>query len=157
MKKSHTTGMSFGITSGIITTLGLIVGLHSTMPSKLVVIGGVAVIAFGDALSDAFGIHMAEESKKINHKKVWESTIATFLTKMVFSLSFLVPILLLPLSKAIIASIVWGLVAITAHNFYLAKKNKKNPFSMITEHVSIAIVVVIATHFIGVLIRHFFS
>ncbi|GAI31399.1 unnamed protein product, partial [marine sediment metagenome] len=39
MKHSIKTGFSFGLTSGIITTLGLMVGLHSSTGSKLVVIG----------------------------------------------------------------------------------------------------------------------
>jgi len=55
--------MSFGLTSGIITTLGLIVGLHSGTHSKLAVIGGILTIAMADALSDALGIHVSEESE----------------------------------------------------------------------------------------------
>jgi len=54
-------GFSFGLTSGIVTTLGLMVGLHSSTHSKLVVIGGILTIAIADALSDAMGIHIAEE------------------------------------------------------------------------------------------------
>ena len=55
--------MSFGLTSGIITTLGLIVGLHSGTHSKLAVIGGILTIAMADAFSDALGIHVSEESE----------------------------------------------------------------------------------------------
>jgi len=54
-------GFSFGLTSGIITTLGLIVGLHSGTHSALVIIGGILVIAVADAMSDALGIHVSEE------------------------------------------------------------------------------------------------
>ena len=52
MEHSFRVGMSFGLTSGIITTLGLIVGLHSGTHSKLAVIGGILTIAMADALSD---------------------------------------------------------------------------------------------------------
>ena len=45
-------GLSFGLTSGVITTLGLIVGLASGTESKLAVIGGIITIAVADALSD---------------------------------------------------------------------------------------------------------
>ena len=77
-------GFSFGLTSGIITTLGLIVGLHSGTHSKLVIIGGVLVIAVADALSDALGIHISEESEnKHSPREVWESTISTFLSKLI--------------------------------------------------------------------------
>jgi len=43
-------GMSFGLTSAVITTLGLMVGLHSGTHSKLVVLGEVFTIAFGDEM-----------------------------------------------------------------------------------------------------------
>ena len=53
MKHSLKVGFSFGLTSGIITTLGLMVGLHSGTNSKIAVIGGVLTIAIADAFSDA--------------------------------------------------------------------------------------------------------
>ncbi|MBW2265656.1 MAG: hypothetical protein JRF28_05735, partial [Deltaproteobacteria bacterium] len=56
MKHALKTGLSFGLTSGTITTLGLMVGLHSGTHSKLVVLGGILTIAIADAFSDALGI-----------------------------------------------------------------------------------------------------
>ena len=79
MKNSIKKGLGFGLTSGIITTLGLIVGLNSGTGLKSVVIGGILIIAIADALSDSLGIHISEETNKSNKsKKVWESTISTF-------------------------------------------------------------------------------
>ena len=63
MKRSVKAGFSFGLTSGVITTLGLMVGLHSSTHSKLVVIGGILTIAIADALSDSMGVHIAVESQ----------------------------------------------------------------------------------------------
>jgi len=54
MKRSFRIGFSFGLTSGIITTLGLMVGLYSSTNSQLVVIGGILTIAIADSLSDCF-------------------------------------------------------------------------------------------------------
>ncbi|MCK5112976.1 MAG: hypothetical protein KAQ84_05480, partial [Thermoplasmatales archaeon] len=74
------TGFSFGLTSGIITTLGLIVGLHSGTHSRIVIIGGIITIAIADAFSDSVGIHISEESEgKHNSREIWESTISTLL------------------------------------------------------------------------------
>lgn len=110
IKHSLKTGVSFGLTSGIITTLGLIVGLHSCTHSKMVIIGGILIIAVADAFSDALGIHISEESEaRHSQRGVWQSTIFTFLAKFIFALTFVVPILLFSLSVAIIVSIVWGL------------------------------------------------
>ena len=87
MRHSLQVGLSFGLTSAIITTLGLMVGLNSGTHSRLAVLGGILTIALADAFSDATGIHVSEESEnKHSTREVWESTIATFLSKLFFSL-----------------------------------------------------------------------
>jgi len=150
MKHTLKTGISFGMTSGIITTLGLMVGLHSGTHSKLVVIGGVLTIAIADAFSDALGIHVSEESEnKHTHREIWETTVFTFLSKLIFALTFLVPILLFSLPTAIIVSLVWGLLLLSVFSFYLAAEQKIAPWAIITEHLGIALVVIYSTHFIG--------
>ena len=151
MKVSLKKGFSFGLTSGIITTLGLMVGLHSSTRSATVVIGGILVIAIADALSDALGIHISEEAEnKHTTKEVWESTIMTFLSKFVVALTFVVPVLLFPLNTAIIVGIIWGLSLISAFSFYLGKKQKGgSPFGVVAEHLVIAILVIIVTHYVG--------
>ncbi len=150
MKHSLIVGFSFGLTSGIITTLGLMVGLHSGTHSKLVVIGGVLTIAIADAFSDALGIHVSEESeKKHTTKEIWESTIATFLSKFVFALTFIVPLLVLQLTTAIIVSVVWGLSLLGLFSFYIAKEQEAKPWKVVIEHLVIALVVIIITHYAG--------
>ena len=150
MKHSLQTGFSFGLTSGIITTLGLMVGLHSGTHSKIVVIGGVLMIAIADAFSDALGIHISEESEnKHSTKEIWESTIATFLTKLIFASTFIVPVLLFQLTTAIIISVIWGLSLMTIFSFYMAKQQNEKPWRVILEHFVIAFVVIIITHFVG--------
>jgi hypothetical protein len=73
------TGLFFGATSGVITTIGLIVGLNSGTRSITAVLGGILVIAVADAMSDALGIHLAEESDPdTDHSHVWSATIMTF-------------------------------------------------------------------------------
>ena len=151
MKHSLKVGFSFGLTSAIITTLGLMVGLHSGTHSRLVVIGGILIIAISDAFSDALGIHISEESEN-NHttKEIWESTIATFLTKFVFAMTFIVPVLLFPLTTAIIVSVVWGLSLLGIFSFYMAKEQKVKPWKVISEHLLIAIIVIVITHYVGI-------
>jgi VIT1/CCC1 family predicted Fe2+/Mn2+ transporter len=150
MKHSLKTGFSFGLTSGIITTLGLIVGLHSGTHSKLVIIGGILTIAIADAFSDALGIHISEESEnKHTIKEIWESTISTFLSKFVFALTFVIPLLLFPLTTAIIVSVVFGLSLLGIFSFLIAKEQKVKPWKVILEHLLIALGVIIITHYVG--------
>ena len=150
MKISIRKGFSFGLASGIITTLGLIVGLHSGTNSYIAVISGILVIAIADAMSDALGIHVSEEfENRHSQLEIWEATIATFLFKFIFSLTFIVPILLFELSAAIIVSVIWGLSLIIVFSYFMAKQQKVKPFGVVFEHLLIAIVVVILTHYIG--------
>lgn len=153
MKHSSRKGFSFGLTSGVITTLGLIVGLDSSTHSKIVVIGGILVIAVADALSDSLGMHISEESEsKHSQKEIWESTAYTFFSKLVFALTFTAPILLLQLDTAIIASVLWGLSLITIFSAYIARQQDRKVLSVVAEHLVIAILVIIATHYVGDLV-----
>lgn len=150
--KTHSlkTGLSFGLTSGIITTLGLMVGLHSSTQSKIAVIGGILIIAIADAFSDALGIHISEESeKKHNPKEIWKSTIFTLLFKLTSALTFIIPVLLLKLGTAIIVSIVWGMSLLGIFSFYIAKEQKIKTWKVITEHLFIALIVIVITHYLG--------
>ncbi len=150
MRHSLKTGLSFGLTSGIITTLGLMVGLHSGTHSRLVVMGGILTIAIADAFSDALGIHVSEESEnKHSTREIWESTIWTFLSKFIFALTFIVPILLFPLSTAIMVSIAWGLSMLAIFSLYIAKEQKESPWKVVGEHLLIAVVVIVITHYAG--------
>lgn len=152
------TGLFFGATSGVITTIGLIVGLNSGTRSMTAVLGGILVIAVADAMSDALGIHLAEESDPAtSHGHVWSATITTFITKFVFSISFVVPLLLLPLSSAVTVSVAWGLLVIVVLSYFLARSQGESPFAIILEHVGIAILVVVLSHFIGVWVAQTFA
>ena len=154
MKHSLKTGFSFGFTSGIITTLGLMMGLHSGTNSKLVVIGGILTIAIADAFSDALGIHISEEvENKHTAKEIWESTISTFLSKFAFALTFVVPLLLFQLSTAVVVSVIWGLSLLSIFSFYMAKEQEVKPWKVVMEHLIIALVVIVITHYVGDWIR----
>ena len=154
MKDSLRTGISFGLTSAVITTLGLMVGLHSGTHSKFVVLGGILSIAFADAFSDALGIHISEEAENVHSvMQIWGTTLVTFLTKLVFALTFVIPVWLFSLTTAIFFSLAWGLSVLTALSFFMAKFQGKNPWKIISEHLLIAIVVIFITHWIGDLIN----
>ena len=145
------TGLFFGATSGVITTIGLIVGLNSGTRSITAVLGGILVIAVADAMSDALGIHLAEEADpNTDHGHVWAATIMTFLTKFVFSISFAIPLLLLPLTTAVAVSVIWGLLVIVILSYFLARSQDESPLYIIGEHLGIAILVLVFSHYIGV-------
>lgn len=149
MKRALSTGFSFGLTSGIITTLGLMVGLHGSTGSSLVVIGGILTIAVADAFSDALGIHICQESVNQDTREVWESTVSTFLSKFFFALSFLVPVMMLDIGTAILVSVAWGLLLIGVISFRIARKRKEAAWKVVGEHLLIALLVIVITHYVG--------
>ena len=150
MKASFKTGLSFGLTSGVITTLGLMVGLHSGTHSRTVVIGGILTIAIADAMSDALGMHVAEESKNNGVlSEIWESTLATFVAKFLIATTFVVPVLLLPLEQAMIVSVGWGLTLLAVLSYRLALAQQIPAWKVIAEHVVIGVSVIAITHFVG--------
>lgn len=144
------TGIFFGATSGVITTVGLLTGLNAGTNSLAAVLGGILVIAVADAMSDALGIHLSEEADPNKpHSQVWAATIFTFLTKFIFASSFAIPLLLLPLQQAVVASIAWGMTVISVLSYFLAKAQHVRPLPIILEHLGIALAVVVLSHLIG--------
>jgi VIT1/CCC1 family predicted Fe2+/Mn2+ transporter len=151
IEKAHgwQTRFSFGSTSAIITNLALMAGLHSQANAKISIMGGILVIALADNVSDSFGIHIYQESEKIETREVWTSTILNFISRILVSLSFVGLILILPLNMAIIFSIVWGLLLLAAVSYMIAKNESGNPYSSILTHVLIAVAVIFLSNLVG--------
>ena len=150
MKHWLKTGISFGLTSAVITTLGLMVGLNSGTHSRIVVLAGILTIAIADAFSDALGIHVSEEADNTNTaRQVWGATLATFLTKFLVAMTFVIPVLFLSLSAAIVVNLIWGLSILSLLSYFIATSQGEAPWKIIGEHILIAIVVIAITFWVG--------
>ena len=156
--KGARTGVFFGATSGVITTIGLIAGLNAGTKSVVAVLGGILVVAVADAMSDALGIHLAQESDPDStHEHIWAATIWTFFTELLVVLTFAGPLIWLPLQLAVAVSVAWGLLVITVLSAYLARVQNSAALPVVTEHVVIAVVVVAVSHYIGVWVGNTFA
>ena len=150
MDKAKQVGISFGLTSAVITTLGLMVGLDASTGSKEAVIAGILTIAIADAFSDSLGVHLAKESEGNFHsRQVWQATFFTFLYKLVFALTFLIPAIFLKSPWSLYAAIVWGTLILTVLNINIAKANHENPVKILAEHLLIAAAVVVISYLVG--------
>jgi VIT1/CCC1 family predicted Fe2+/Mn2+ transporter len=133
------------------------IGLYASTDSRLAVIAGILTIAIADAFSDALGVHISKESEPgCLQEEVWHATIATFIFKFIFANLFIIPVIFLPLRTAVIVSIIWGLLIILALSYFMAKERKERPLSVIGEHLAIAVIVLIATQYVGRLIARIF-
>lgn len=153
MKRSFRIGFCFGLTSGIVTTLGLMVGLHSSTQSthaKLIIIGGILTIALADSLSDAMGIYVSQKAEnRASKKEVWEATIYTLISKFAFSSIFIIPVLFLRLQTAIIINIMVGMYLIMVLSIAIARGRGEKPWKVVTEHIGICCIVIVLTHYVG--------
>lgn len=151
-------GLSFGLTSGVITTLGLLVGLSAGTSSRLAVLGGIFTIAVADSMSDALGIHVSEESEGVHtQRQVWTATLATFVTKLLTAATFAVPVVLLDLEVAVVVAITWGAALLTLLSLDLARRQDAEPGPLIIEHLGVAALVVAAAHVVGLAVSAVFS
>ena len=150
MNHSLIIGIAFGLTSGIITTLGLMVGLSSGTHSQVVVIGGIVTIAIADAFSDALGVHVSEEVENVHtQREIWTSTLATFAAKFLCALSFIIPLVFLPLTTAIWVSVIYGFSLLALFSHVVARSQGKRSLPAVAEHLTIAGVVITLTHVLG--------
>ena len=157
MKASIQAGLNFGLTSGVITTLGLMVGLHSGTHSTLAVIGGILTIAIGDSMSDALGMHISKEAENVySDKQLWMATLATLVSKFIMAATFIVPVLVFELGLAIVISIVWGLSVLTGLSIFLARAQETRVIKVVGEHLAIALAVICLTHYAGVWVAAMF-
>lgn len=158
MRRSHKSGLGFGVTSGIITPLGLIVGLYSSTQSVLIIVGGILTIAIADAFSDSLGVHVSKEADaEYSTKEVWEATISTFLSKFLFALMFVVPFLLFSLKAAVVASVFWGVFLLGIFSYFIAKNRNGNPWLAIGEHLGIAAIVIAITYYLPLILQSLYN
>ena len=82
-------------------------------------------------------------------KEVWEATLATFLAKFLFALTFLVPVVLFELSTAILIGMGYGFFLLALLSYAIAKDGAENSWKVVAEHLVIALIVVVLTHEVG--------
>ena len=149
---------SYGITSSVVTSLALIVGLDAITNPKMSIISALLLIAVADNISDSLGIHIYRESaysKAKNNIKVYP--FSNFMTRLIVTLMFVLLVMFLPIQYAVLSSMILGLSLLCMLSYLIAINQKRNPYSAILEHVGIAIIVMITSHFVGQIIINIFK
>lgn len=150
-------GLSYGATSGVITSLGLLVGLCITTNSKGVIFAGLLTIAFADALSDGLGIHISQKSTNQSKKEINIETFAAIFTKMILGLSFMVPLIFLPIITTVVIDFVWGLAVIIFLSYKIEKHSKRKTISVIVGNVLLTLFVIAGSLAISMIINSYIS
>jgi VIT1/CCC1 family predicted Fe2+/Mn2+ transporter len=140
---------SFGITSAIVTSLALMIGLNQTKDPRTSIVGALLLIAIADNIADSLGIHIYRESVPGTEGNPNVNTISNFATRLGVMMLFVAAVLLLPLTLAIALSVAAGLALLVVLSYYIALNQKTSVPMSIVQHLGIAIVVIILSHFLG--------
>ena len=71
---------------------------------------------------------ISEESENTHTaREIWRAAIATFMSKLLFAITFVIPFLFLPLPAAVIASLVWGFSVLSVMSYVMACKQREPP------------------------------
>lgn len=140
---------AFGATSAVITILALIFGLAATTNPKPSIVAGILVIAIADNISDTLGIHIYGEAETHTSKEVFASTFSNFFARLLVSLLFLPMMWFMPLQAAVAASLTYGLLVICVISYIIAVRRGISILGTILEHVTVALVIVVTSNYIG--------
>ncbi|MGQ9847695.1 MAG: hypothetical protein ACUVQP_09405, partial [Bacteroidales bacterium] len=147
-----TRDFAFGITSGVMTTMGIIIGVWFGAKERIAVIAGIFAVAASDSFSDAMAMYTDEKMKgKINEIKALKKAFATFFFKAIMALTFAIPFIVIPEKNLILAiaiDIFWAVFVIFIFSLQIAAVEYfppvKTPAKTIIRQIAIAI-------FIGIL------
>jgi vacuolar iron transporter family protein len=140
---------SIGMTSAIVTSMGLIAGLAPGSNTKTSITAGLLIFAIADNISDSLGIHIYKESEGATRHEIALSTFGNFFARLILSFTFILIVLLLPPDTAFMVSSVWGLILLTGLSYLIAKAKNTRPLPEIIYHLIIALVVIIGSKLLG--------
>jgi len=147
---------SFGITSAIVTSMALMLGLNQTRDPRTSIVGALLLIAIADNVADSLGLHVYRESVPGASGTHWMYIVSNFATRLGVMMLFIVLVSLLSLTYAIIVSIIVGLTMLAVMSYYIAVYQKVSPARAVVQHLGIAAVVILLSHFLGVMIGDLF-
>jgi len=142
--------VSFGGPAAIVTSTGLIVGLHTVTPQKTAIIGTLLLVALADNLTDSLGVHIYQESERLAEREAFRTTVANFVTRLVLALSFVGLVLFVPNAALVYVTVAWGFTLLAGLSYLLAKARAVSPLSEICKHCAVALAVVALSKAIGI-------
>ena len=141
--------LSFGGPAAIVTGMALIVGLGAATIAKSAVITGLLIIGIADNLTDSLSVHIYQESEKLAERDAFRTTVANFFTRVFVCITFIVILLLLPASRAILVSLIWGFALLSVLSYFLARTRGVSAVSEILKHCALALAVIAISRAIG--------
>lgn len=141
---------SFGISSAVLTTLGMVVGLNAATASRVAVVAGIVAVAVADSLSDSMGIYTSQRVESgTPASTALIAAMNTFMGKFIFTLSFILPFVFLSFSHAIYASILWGATLLGLVSIQIAYVQEENVAGTILKNEIVAASIILVSFLAG--------
>ena len=141
---------SYGTTSAVVTGMALVTGLDAANSTRLAIITGLLIFAVADNLTDSLSIHIYQESERLDDRAAFHATLTNFATRFTLSLSFVLIVVLAPVTIAVVAALVWGNSILSVMSALLARERGVPVAAEIAKHLGLAAAVIVASKGIGV-------
>ena len=150
-------GLTFGVMDGVITVIGVLVGLY-VLGNPLLVVAGILIAGFAGSLANAAGIHVSQETEgKHPPKEVMMSTVMAFSSTATVTVLLVLPFFFLDMGLAVAISVTMGLLFIAGVGFLVADKLHKigaEKAKLVAEYLLIVLIVIALSYGFGLLIKN---
>jgi len=140
---------SFGGTSAIVTSMGLIIGLRAANAEMATIVSGLLVVGLADNMTDSLSIHMYQEAEKLEGRAAFRATLTNFVARVLVAISFVSIVLAFPQSYAGIVALVWGSLLLASISYLLARARGVGPAGEVGKHLAVAALVIATSRAIG--------
>jgi len=140
---------SFGGTSAIVTSMGLIIGLGAARASTATIVSGLLIVGFADNLTDSLSIHMYQEAERLEERAAFRATTSNFFARVLIALSFVGMVLLLPHTYGGIVVLSWGCLLLAMISYTVARVRGASPWRETAKHLGVAFLVIVVSRLIG--------
>lgn len=146
----------FGLSSGVVTTLGFVVGLGIGLKSTETVLASILIMAFADSLSDSGGIYTEKKMEFFSEKEEAKRTfLLNFFSKAGIILLFVPPFIFLQLNTAILLSVIMAIVILIFLSIEIASVQRGGYVKTIAFHLALFLGISLISLGIGRLIKVF--
>jgi len=151
-------GAFLGVMDGIIHALSIVSGLQ-ILGDKAIVFVGLSVAGLADALANAVGFHVQEESEKFHSQaEVWKGTLLCFLATGLAFMLMAVPILILSMEMAVFLDWCISIVLFTVLGLSVDREREfGHRVKRVLEYITMGTVTALLCYWIGSMAKAIFE
>jgi VIT1/CCC1 family predicted Fe2+/Mn2+ transporter len=156
MDSSSLQGMYFGLTEGTVTTLGIIIGMLASIPSKKAIFSAVIAASLSDSFGDSIGLYYSEEVTGRTQGITAVKNMVFF--KLLMATLYLAPLVIFKnLKTGIYVSIILALIVISLSFYNLALIKEINTTEFVIKNTMAVGIVVLITYYVVSTVERFFK